>query len=106
MTIKEALKSTINFPLPDITLDKSLIDADLIGTSDYTKDKAKAVDLCMAGLLFTLITSPDLTEDDVSIKLPSRDVLLKVYSAICKKWKVEDPFAPAKPTVRQKLGYW
>ncbi|MOA67710.1 hypothetical protein D3C78_1950070 [compost metagenome] len=57
----------------------------------------------MAGLLLTLITSADEAEDDVSIKLPNREVLLKACSALYSKWGLENPFAPAvaKPIVRQ-----
>jgi hypothetical protein len=101
MTIKEALTSTVNFPLPDTAIEKALIDGDLTGSDPYAKEDAKAVGVCMAGLLFTLITSADVTEDDVYIKLPQRDVLLKVYSALCSQWGIPDVFAPAKPTVKQ-----
>ncbi|MBB6109716.1 hypothetical protein SAMN05421821_105134 [Mucilaginibacter lappiensis] len=105
MTIKEALTSTVNFPLPDSAIEKALIDGDLIGTNPYAKSDARAVGVCMAGLLFTLITSADVTEDDVWIKLPQRDVLLKVYSALCKQWGLPDVLAPAKPTVK-KIAFW
>jgi hypothetical protein len=105
MTIKEALTSTVNFPLPETAIEKALIDGDLIGTDTYAKEDAKAVGICMAGLLFTLITSADVTEDDVWIKLPQRDVLLKVYSAICSQWGIPDLLAPAKPTVKQ-VRFW
>ncbi|MCZ4244975.1 DUF6706 family protein [Pedobacter punctiformis] len=105
MTIKEALTSTVNFPLPDNRINKALIDAELVGTSDYDKSNERSVDLCMSGLLLTLITSADTTEDDVSIKLPSRDVLLSVYSALRKKWGEVDELAPVKPTVTQRL-FW
>ncbi|WP_183560682.1 DUF6706 family protein [Mucilaginibacter sp. SP1R1] len=105
MTIKEALTSTVNFALPDNTIEKALIDGDLNGTDAYTKSDARAVGVCMAGLLFTLITSADITEDDVWIKLPQRDVLLKVYSALCNKWGIPNEFAPEKPIVKQIL-FW
>ncbi|WP_114937573.1 DUF6706 family protein [Mucilaginibacter endophyticus] len=105
MTIKEALTSTINFPLPDAAIEKALIDGDLDGSAIYAKCDARAVGLCMAGLLFTLITSANVTEDDVNINLPSRDVLMKLYSAICKQWGIPDTLAPAKPTVK-KIAFW
>jgi hypothetical protein len=105
MTIKEALISIINFQLPDPRIEKALIDAALDGTADYAKTDERAVDFCFAGLLFTLITSADVGEDDVSIKLPQRDVLLKIYSSIYTKWGVVDPLAIAKPTVKQ-IRFW
>jgi len=107
MTIKEALLSTVSFSLPNNRIDKALIDADLIADEIYSKAAEKGVDLCMAGLLLTLLTVADVTEDDVSIKLPSRDVLLKVYATLLNKWGVNNPFEPVvavpKPRVTQKF---
>jgi hypothetical protein len=105
MTIKEALAATVNFPLPGNAIDKALIDGDLDGAATYAKTDAKAVGVCMAGLLFTLITTADVTEDDVSIKLPQRDVLLKFYSALCTQWGLSNPFAVQGPTVKQ-IRFW
>lgn len=105
MTKKQALTSTVNFPLPDTTIEKALIDNDLDGAATYAKGDAQAIDSCMAGLIFTLLTSADVTEDDVSIKLPSRDVLLKVYSGLCKKWGLPDLLTAPKPTVR-RVSVW
>lgn len=103
MTIKEALTSTVAFTLPANRIEKALIDAGLPSEDVYSKANEKDVDLAMLGLLFTLLTVADLSEDDVSVKLPSRDVLLKAYAAICEKWGVENPLSAAKPIVRQRL---
>lgn len=86
MTIKKALISTVNFTIPDDRIEKALIDADLDGNAIYDKTAEKAIDLCMAGLLLTLMTSADITEDDVSIKLPERSQLNKVRDALLDKW--------------------
>lgn len=103
MTIKEALTSTVSFTLPANRIEKALIDAGLIGENEYSKADERNVDEAMLGLLLTLLTAADVTEDDVSIKLPSRDVLLKAYSVICNKWGIDNPFDTAKPKVVQKL---
>lgn len=97
MTIKEALKSTINFAIPENRVEKALIDAGLDGDAVYAKTDERAIDLSMAGLLLTLITSADITEDDVSIKLPSRDVLASVRLTLLDKWGL----GAGKPTVRR-----
>lgn len=86
MTKKEALKSVINFPLPDNTLDKALIDADVTGSDTYTKTDSKAIDLCAAGLLLFLITSSDLKEGDFSRTLPSEGKLKTAYTLLVNKW--------------------
>jgi ribosome maturation protein Sdo1 len=103
MTIKEALTSTVNFSIPENRIEKALIDADLTGSSVYSKSDEQAVDTCMEGLLLTLITSADVTEDDVSVKLPSRDVLMKVRASLIQKW--EPVVAVTKPTVKQ-VRFW
>jgi hypothetical protein len=106
MTIKEALTSTINFTLPDSRIEKALIDAGLDGTTDYAQTNERAVDFCFAGLLFTLITSANLKEDDILIYLPQRDQLIAIYSAIYKKWGLRDPLLPAVPVIRRSLRFW
>ena len=107
MTKKEALISIINFTLPDSRIEKALIDAELDGTSVYAKTDEKSIDLCFLGLLFTLITSADISEDDVSLKIPQRDVLLKLYSALCKKLGISDPFETTVPQPKVKMiGFW
>lgn len=105
MNIKEALTSTVAFKLPENRIEKALIDNDLIGTADYTKVNEKAVDLAMIGLLFTLITAGDEREDDVSLSLPGKDVLLKAASALYNKWGLKDPFAIPGPTIRRIEGW-
>lgn len=101
LTIKEALISTVNFPIPEHRVEKALIDSELDGTAIYAKTDEKAIDLCMAGLLFTLLTSADITEGEWSQKLPSRDVILKVYGYLLQKWHEPNPLDLAKPTVKQ-----
>jgi hypothetical protein len=104
MTIKEALTSTVNFSLPANRVEKALIDAELDGTATYAKTDEKAVDLAMAGLLLTLMTSADVTEDDVSIKLPSRDVLRSLRNDLIAKWP-DTPVVEKKPSVKQ-VNFW
>jgi len=106
MTKKEALKSTINFPLPDLTIDKALIDADIIGSDVYSKLDTRAIDLCAAELLFVLLTSADIKEGDFSQTLPDRDTILKLYSFLVTKWDVTDLLAPKKPTVTGRSNLW
>ena len=99
MTKREALKATINFPLPDQIIDKAMIDVGIDATAEYTVNDTKDIDLCTAGLLFILLTSPDIKEGDFSRTLPDRSQLLNVYSAICKRWNVPNLLV-TKPTVK------
>lgn len=86
MTKKEALKATINFPLPDNTLEKALIDAGVTGNAAYAITDSKAIDLCAAGLLLFLITSSDLKEGDFARTLPSEGKLRMAYTLLVNKW--------------------
>lgn len=103
MTIKEALTSTVSFSLPANRIEKALIDSELIGTADYAKTDEKAIDMCMAGLLLTLMTSADVTEDDVSVKLPGREFIMKARQALIDKWAVAVVVKTATVTQR---NYW
>lgn len=105
ITKKEALIYTVLFPLPDTAITKVLIDRGLDGDAQYTMGDAKDIDLCMAGLLFSLLTAPDEVEGDWSVKLPSRELLLKSYSALVTRWGEKDEFAPGKPTVRGRMPW-
>ncbi|AMR34138.1 hypothetical protein A0256_23150 [Mucilaginibacter sp. PAMC 26640] len=105
MTIKEALTTkTASLSISSAVLDLAIIEAGLIGISDYDPtDNGKAVDLVWAGLLLTTIQVTEQKEDDVSVKF-STD-LKGIYSWIMRKWGLLDPFAPVKPTVRQ-VNFW
>lgn len=102
LTKKEALKSVVNFQLPDQLIEKVLIDRSIDGEAPYTKADVEDIDLAMAGLLFSLLTSADQTEGDWSVKLPERSTLLKVYSALCTRHGIHDEFAAPKPRVTRR----
>lgn len=101
MTIKEALTTkTQSLSLGAGVLDLAILEAGLNGSAVYTPDTdGKAVDLVWAGLLLTTIQLTEVKEDDVSIKYATD--LRGIYSSIMRKWNLPDPFAPARPTVKQ-----
>lgn len=103
MTIKEALKTkSENLTVSDGKLDLVLIDASLDGTLSYNPNtNGKAVDLAYVTLLLESISISELREDDVSIKYTNN--LIDIVSAIYRKYGMTDPFASAKPTVKQKV---
>lgn len=103
MTIKEALTTkTRQLSLNSDEIDLALIEAGLNGSSNYNPiTQGQEVDMVWAGLLLTTIQVTEIKEDDVSIKY-STD-LKGTYSAIMRKWGLEDPFLVIvpKPTVKQ-----
>lgn len=102
MTILKALSCTINFPLPDDTLEKALIDSELDPDTAYTKkDHERGIDLCAAGLLYLLLTTGDEKEGGYALTMPSVEKIKLAYGLLVGKWgepNLIDPPA-AEPTV-------
>lgn len=103
MTIKEALKTlSENLTVSDGKLDLSLVNAGLNGATTYDPaTHEKVVDMVYVTLLLSSISITEFKEDDVSIKYSNN--LKDIVSVIYRKWGMTDPFAPLKPTVKQKL---
>lgn len=101
MTIKEALKTlSENLTVSDGKLDLSLVNAGLNGASLYVPaTHEKVVDMVYITLLLFSISITELREDDVSIKYSNN--IKDIVSAIYRKWGMPDPYAIAKPTVKQ-----
>ncbi|RQO79138.1 hypothetical protein DBR40_05305 [Pedobacter sp. KBW01] len=101
MTIKEALKTkSENLTVSDGKLNLVLLESNLSGTDTYNPDaNEKAVDMAYLTLLLESISVSEIREDDVAIKYTNN--LKEIVSAICKKWGLPDPYAVAKPSVKQ-----
>ena len=94
ITKKLALQATVNYLIPDESLEKALIDNDLVGTETYSKADAKSIDLCGAGLILFVLTSANVSEGGYSISISDREGLLKTRSLLLAKWGVPDNTAP------------
>lgn len=101
MTIKEALKTkSENLTVSDSKLDLVLIESTLNGGAEYDPQRdGKELDLVYVTLLLFSISIVELKEDDVSIKYSNN--LKDIISAIYRKYKMFDPYADLKPTVKQ-----
>ena len=99
MTKREALKATINFPMPDLSIDKALIDAGIIGTDMYTVADVRLIDIAAIGLLFVLLTTGKVKEGDYSLEPADKDALTIIYSHLCAKHGLVNGLV-SKPTVR------
>lgn len=70
MTLKEALQSIFQFEIADNTLEKALADSDLSPSVVYVKaTHQEPIDLCAAELCTILITTPNVSENGLSIQL-------------------------------------
>jgi len=69
MTIKEALTSLVQYPIPDANVEKIGVDRGLTLTEEYTTTIAEsdAYRLAEADLFMYMFTAPDLKEQEISI---------------------------------------
>lgn len=74
MTNKEALLAVIRFSIPDNSAEKALVDNDVDGTANYSKDAEKSIDLCAVDALQGLLSEPDVSEGGYSVKYDRKAV--------------------------------
>lgn len=102
-TIREALTSMIDFPLPLKRIDKALIDGGLNGEANYTKSDEQKVDLCTAGLILTICTAGNISEGGYSLSISDKEALMKTRSLLLLKWGVSDNTVPE---IEDGTGLW
>jgi len=69
MTLKQALQGIFQFEIADDTLEKALADSSLAVTDTYVSaTHQQPIDLCAAGLCTILITTPNVSENGLSIQ--------------------------------------
>lgn len=91
MTNKEALTASLQVEFPDSSIDKALIDADITGTDTYTLANTKVIDEMAIELLQGLLSTPDVSEGDMSIKYDRKAVQARVDYLMGKSGKVSQP---------------
>jgi hypothetical protein len=93
MTKKEALIAALQISVEDATLEKALIDNDVIGSETYTKSNATTIDLCAIEVLQGILSIPDVTEGGYSVKYDRAAVQARLtYLSI--KNGVDNPSIP------------
>ena len=98
MTKKEALIGVLQLSVPDITLEKAMIDKGIIGSDAYTSSAEEEVDLCAIRILQGLMATPDVSEGDLSLKY-DRKYIQSTLLFLAQKWKVSAIIDAGKPTV-------
>lgn len=101
MTLKEALKSTVGYPIPDPTAETIALKRGLVLTEGETAVTAtqalltsKEFELATADIYNWLVTTPSVTEGGVRISMTEKEQLKKLASGIYSKWNVQDPGTP------------
>lgn len=92
MTNLEAIKAKLNYPLSNNTYILALSDRGLVSTDIYA-DK-RLLELTWADLIYTLATTPNITEGGYSRSLYYRTDLLKVADRVYLKYGIKNPLRP------------
>lgn len=97
MTNLQALQSVIgvNYPYDANMYSKALIDASAIPGcltlaegDEYVAANAKTIDLCVAGLVLTIISSPDVQEGGYKVTVADRQALLTLRNTLLAKYGI------------------
>lgn len=92
MTNLEALKAKLNYPLSDNSFILALSDRGLVSTATYAD--RKSLELAQADLIYTLVTTPNITEGGYSISLSDKSSLMKLADGIYLKYGIRNPLRP------------
>lgn len=101
MTNKEALVAVIRVNIPETSLEKSMLDRDIIPGDGYTKDNAEAIDLCAIELLAGLLAEPDVSEGGFSVKY-DRSAVKERLLMLAKKRNATDILDQFRPSVTSR----
>ena len=104
-SILTSLKAKINFPLSEESYNTALIEADLDGTANYTKELKKDVELCAAELILVICTSGNVEEGGYSLTLNEKASLRETRRTYLNRWGVPDVDLGA-PKVSSGSGLW
>ena len=103
MTNKQALVAVLRISVPDDTLEKALLDHEITGSTNYTKDAARDIDMCAVEVLKGLLSEPDVTEGGYSIKYDRNAIQARIDDIMVKWEMVEDT---GKPTISNGTNWW
>lgn len=101
MTIGEALKNKLGYPVSTGAIEVVCIDNGLSMEANYT-GKSKEFDLALAELLLVVLNSPNVSEGGYSISLSERKNILTVRRGILAEYGLDDN---AEPTI-QGVSIW
>lgn len=92
MTILQALKSKVSYPIKDDTLLAILIERGINGENDFNLSVAKSNSFkgAVADLYLHLATVPNISEGGMSVSYGDKNTFLSLYSALKKEIKEED----------------
>lgn len=109
MTILEALKSKVSYPLPDSFFQSVLIERGLSGEDEFTQSiaRSKEFDLAKADVWIALVTASQVQEGNYSISLNDKSNMIKLANTIYRKYGEPEyrEADAAKPTVAYRADW-
>lgn len=105
MTNLERLSGKFLFPVQESALIGALLDRGLTYTDDYAVANKRAMELTMADMAMTLITSPSITEGGYQINHSNKGELRRLADGIYSRWNEDNPF-DFSPKVRDATNKW
>lgn len=96
MTILEAIKEAIGYPISVNRANMTLIKRGLTAANEATQAilNSREFELATADLIYWMITTPNISEGGVSLSITDKKTLQQIASGIFSKWGVSDPSTP------------
>lgn len=96
MTILEAIKQSVGYPVNDTRAEMTLVKRGLVKTDEATQSvlNSKAFELATADLMFWLLTAPNISEGGYSISITDKKSLKDIASGIYSRWGERVPGNP------------
>lgn len=98
MTNLQAIRSSVNFPLDDLSFEKVLLDRGFDPSGNYTP--SKQFKLAVADAIVVVVTSPNISEGGYSISQNDRESLIKLANSYFEIGGEASPFSPVVSTFR------
>lgn len=100
MTNKEALAAVVSVSVSDALLEKALSDSEISGSATYSKDNIAKIDSAALDVLFSVWSTPDVSEGGFSVKYDRAALKIKI-EALAAKCGRTDVVTSIKPTVKK-----
>jgi hypothetical protein len=101
MTNLEAIKGKVGYPLSDNAFILALTDRSLVSTDTYVIGNKQQLELAQADLIYTLVSSPNVTEGGYSVSLSDKKSLIELANGIYTKYGQSSPLKPTAKFVQR-----
>lgn len=102
MTNKEALQAVIQATVPDLSLEKALLDQGITGAEPYAATGATVIDLAAVAVLQGLLSAQDVSEGGYSVKQRERKAIETRLLYLAKKHGLTEISTALQPTISSK----